>query len=60
MELGEHLEIGKREQIERAIDVLYTCRELSYAEEMKFSLLGKLRTGVRGFGRRPEFCRQIY
>jgi hypothetical protein len=57
---GTILEIGKREQIERAIQTLYTCKELSYAEELKFSALGKLNTGFGSFRKRPEWCRYIY
>jgi len=35
-------EIGKREQIERAINLLEQCGELSYAETLKYSSLGKI------------------
>ena len=35
-------EIGKREQIERAIELLERCGLLSYAEATKYSALGKL------------------
>jgi hypothetical protein len=35
-------EIGKREQSERAIEMLELCGELSYAEEFKYSALGKI------------------
>ncbi|MDH3519983.1 MAG: hypothetical protein OEM49_05945 [Myxococcales bacterium] len=35
-------EIGKREQIERAIEMLERCGELSYAETLKYTTLGKI------------------
>lgn len=35
-------EIGKREQVERAIEMLELCGELSYAETTKYSALGKI------------------
>ncbi len=35
-------EIGKREQVERAIEMLERCGKLSYAEATKFAALGKL------------------
>jgi len=39
-------EIGKREQIERAIEMLEICGELSYAEATKYGALGKLSIGT--------------
>ena len=57
---GTLLDIGKREGIKRAIQLLYDCRELSLAEEMKYSTLGKIRANFGRLGRRPEFCRHIY
>jgi len=42
----EIFEIGKREQIQRAIEMLELCGELSYAESMKYSALGKLSMGT--------------
>lgn len=39
-------EIGKREQIERAIEMLELCGELSYAETLKYSALGKISVGT--------------
>lgn len=38
--------IGKREQIERAIADLESCGQLSYAEMLKFSVLGKVSIGL--------------
>jgi hypothetical protein len=38
--------IGKREQIERAIEELELCGQLSYAEMLKYSALGKVSIGV--------------
>jgi hypothetical protein len=35
-------EIGKREEIERAIEMLELCGELTYAETLKYSSLGKI------------------
>lgn len=59
-------EVGKREQIERAIELLEFCGQLSYAEAFKFGALGKLSlkaaSGVenrrlkRAFGATPERC----
>jgi hypothetical protein len=59
-------EIGKREQIERAIEMLELCGELTYAEGMKYSSLGKLSISTasgaeyrrlkRAFGSKPAPC----
>lgn len=59
-------EIGKREQVEQAIELLELCGELSYAEATKYGVLGKLSvaTGAgaeyrrvkRVFGARPPRC----
>jgi hypothetical protein len=59
-------EIGKREQIERAIEMLELCGELSYAETMKYSALGKISLGTasgaearrlkRAFGGKLQRC----
>lgn len=59
-------EIGKREQIERAIEMLELCGELSYAETLKYSSLGKIsvktasgaeaRRLKRAFGGRLQRC----
>jgi len=59
-------EIGKREQIERAIEMLELCGELTYAETIKYSALGKISVGTasgaearrlkRAFGGKPERC----
>ena len=35
-------DIGKREQVERAIEMLELCGELSYAEAIKYGALGKI------------------
>jgi hypothetical protein len=47
-------EVGKREQIERAIEMLELCGELSYAEAAKYGALGKisLKTGSGAEARR--------
>jgi hypothetical protein len=60
------LEIGKREQIERAIEMLELCGELSYAETLKYSALGKISIGTasgaearrlkRAFGGKLQRC----
>ncbi|HEY5658308.1 MAG TPA: hypothetical protein VIY27_11030 [Myxococcota bacterium] len=59
-------EIGKREEIERAIEMLERCGELSYAETLKYASLGKLSAGTasgaegrrlkRAFGGKLERC----
>ena len=38
--------IGKREQIERAIEDLEICGQLSYAEMVKYGALGKASIGL--------------
>ncbi len=38
--------IGKREQIERAIEDLEICGQLSYAEMVKYGVLGKVSAGL--------------
>jgi hypothetical protein len=38
--------IGKREQIERAIEELEICGQLSYAALLKYSALGKASIGL--------------
>jgi len=58
--------IGKREGIQQAIDMLEQCGELSYAEAIKYGLLGELsesngmtaeyRRVKRLFGARPPRC----
>ena len=58
--------IGKREQIERAINELELCGELSYAELTKFAGLGKVDLDTAAgaearrtkwlFGARPKPC----
>ncbi len=60
------LEIGKREQIEAAIEMLELCGELTYAETMKYSVLGKISIGTasgaearrlkRAFGGKLQRC----
>ena len=59
-------DIGKREQVERAIDMLERCGELSYAETMKYGSLGKISLATasgaearrikRAFGGKLERC----
>ena len=44
------LGIGKREQIERAIDMLEVCGELSYAEFAKYKSLGKISVATASSG----------
>jgi hypothetical protein len=65
-ERREIFEIGKREQIERAIEMLELCGELSYAETVKYSALGKINIATasgaearrfkRAFGGELERC----
>jgi hypothetical protein len=38
--------IGKREQIERAIEELESCGQLSYGEMVKYGVLGKISIGL--------------
>ena len=38
--------IGKREQIERAIEELELCGQLSYVEMIKYGALGKVSVGL--------------
>ena len=59
-------EIGKRERIREAINMLEQCGELSYAEAIKYGMLGKMyasnevsaeyRRVKRFFGARPPRC----
>jgi hypothetical protein len=59
-------EIGKREHIREAINMLEQCGELSYAEAIKYGMLGKMyasnevsaeyRRVKRFFGARPPQC----
>src|SRR5262249_36970393 len=59
-------EIGKREGIPEAIDMLERCGELSYTEALKYGLLGKMsasnelsteyRRVKRFFGAHPPRC----
>ena len=42
--------VGKREQIERAIDMLEVCGELSYSEFFKYKALGKLSVATASSG----------